>query len=228
MFYVYEWYVIETGEIFYVGKGSRNRYRQTSKRNKLFKFYIEHFKCDTRIIKIFDNEEDAFKFEHERILELKSCEQAKCNLDYGGIGGCHFVWTDEMRGYKSKYNPMKSSDQRERMKTNNPMHDKDVAKRVGKKHRRAIVIDGVVYDSAREASEAYSVTTSTINRWCKKGITSSNKECKYLDGKPMRSQKIIYRKDNNAKIDIDKGTAFIRRRGSLTSWRNWGIHFSFC
>lgn len=27
MFYVYEWYIVETGEIFYVGKGCKNRYK---------------------------------------------------------------------------------------------------------------------------------------------------------------------------------------------------------
>lgn len=27
MFYVYEWFIVETGEIFYVGKGTGKRYQ---------------------------------------------------------------------------------------------------------------------------------------------------------------------------------------------------------
>lgn len=27
MFYVYEWYIVDTGEIIYVGKGKGNRYK---------------------------------------------------------------------------------------------------------------------------------------------------------------------------------------------------------
>ncbi len=40
-FYVYEWYNIETKEIFYVGKGTRNRINHKKRRNKLFKEYIK-------------------------------------------------------------------------------------------------------------------------------------------------------------------------------------------
>ena len=32
-FYVYEWYNVETNEIFYVGKGCNNRYKNISDRN---------------------------------------------------------------------------------------------------------------------------------------------------------------------------------------------------
>ena len=32
-FYVYEWYNIDTNEVFYVGKGCGNRYKTTSRRN---------------------------------------------------------------------------------------------------------------------------------------------------------------------------------------------------
>lgn len=35
MFYVYEWYNTITGQVFYVGKGTKKRYLQTSKRNQL-------------------------------------------------------------------------------------------------------------------------------------------------------------------------------------------------
>ena len=107
MFYVYEWYNVNTEEIFYVGKGCGNRYKQVSKRNQKFKDYYENNECAVRIIKSFETEEEAFNFEHIRIIELKAQSQCFCNIDDGGSGGVSFVWNEEMREYKSQYNPMK-------------------------------------------------------------------------------------------------------------------------
>ena len=56
MFYVYEWFVLSTGEIFYVGKGCRGRYKSKRNRNRLFNFYIDKFECGSRIIKRFESE----------------------------------------------------------------------------------------------------------------------------------------------------------------------------
>ena len=62
MFYVYEWYVVESGEIFYVGKGTRNRYK-VRKHNKFFNDFITRYNCDSRIIKEFKTEKEAFEYE---------------------------------------------------------------------------------------------------------------------------------------------------------------------
>ena len=72
MFYIYEWYDVDSDIIFYVGKGTKNRYRQHSKRNKLFTDYYHNHNCNSRIIKEFEKEEDAFKYEYKRILELNA------------------------------------------------------------------------------------------------------------------------------------------------------------
>ena len=42
MFYVYEYYNTETLEVFYVGKGTRNRYRVIAGRNELFLKYYQN------------------------------------------------------------------------------------------------------------------------------------------------------------------------------------------
>ena len=70
MFYVYEWYNVNTDEVFYVGKGIGNRYKQVSKRNQLFKEYYENNECSVRIIKNFELEKDAFSYENKSILEF--------------------------------------------------------------------------------------------------------------------------------------------------------------
>ena len=59
MFYVYEWYIVSTNEVIYVGKGCRNRYK-VRKHNQFFNDMITRFECDSRIIKYFEKEEKRF------------------------------------------------------------------------------------------------------------------------------------------------------------------------
>lgn len=179
MFYVYEWYVKETEEIFYVGKGCRNRYKQTKSRNKLFKLYFENFNCESRIIKVFNSEDEAFKYEHQRIMELKSINQAKCNLNYGGHGGCHFSWTKEMRSYQSQYNPMKAFAQRERMSKKNPMKNPETAAKVGLTKSKAVILNGIYYSSVIKASKETKHAEGTIKKWCTQGYDVNGNPCRY-------------------------------------------------
>lgn len=179
MFYVYEWFNVETNEIFYVGKGKDNRYKQTQKRNKLFLNYITNNKCDVRIIEYFENEKDAFEFEHKRICDLKYKKQCICNLDDGGKGGTHFSWTPEMRRYYSKYNCMKNEKQRKRMSENNPMKCSEIATKVGKTKSKPIVIGNKIYDSIKDAARAYNVYDTAISYWLKRGYSNDYKICYY-------------------------------------------------
>ena len=200
MFYVYEWFNVDTQEIFYVGKGTRKRKNSIAQRNKLFKEYYYNHNCDNRIVKYFELEEEAFKFEYERIIELKSKGQCFCNLDNGGKGGVNFVWTQEMRDYMSEYNPMKSEEQKQRMSKNNPMKNKDISKKVGEKHKRKVIINNILYNGLVDASKALNVAPTTIAYWCQSGYNSKGELCRYADEK----QKDIYQhKDNSQPILID-------------------------
>lgn len=199
MFYVYRWFIKDTNETFYIGKGTRNRYKETKRRNKIFLDFYNNNNCDVEILQHFENEEDAFKKEHELIIKYKNNNQCKANLDDGGKGGCNFIWTDEMREYKSKYNPMKSLEQKERMKLQNPMKDPKVANKVAEKNKRTVVINGQQFHGVQVAADALGVTDFTISRWCKRGYNSEYQPCYYLDEK----------KDDPTKIEIkDK-----RRKG---------------
>lgn len=182
MFYVYEWYVIETNEIIYVGKGCKNRYR-VRKHNKLFNEIIKRYECDSRIIKTFDTEEEAFNYEYVRISELKDVGQCVCNIYDGGFGGDTKSWTVEKRKKYSEYNVMKSQKQRYRMSTHNPMKDKNVAEKVGNKHKRSVTIGINTFDTVISASNFYNVKPHEIYKWLKSGVSSNNEKCFYTDGK---------------------------------------------
>lgn len=201
-YYVYEWYNKKTNEVFYVGKGCRNRYKQISKRNKLFINYYNKNECESRIIKYFDNENDAFKYEHEKILYYKKHNQCFCNLDDGGKGGYNFVWTKEMKEYKSKYNPMKNSYQRNRISINNPMKNPDIKEKVRKKKCKKVVLGNKIYNSIKDLAKEYNIYDTAIQYWLKRGYGKNNQPCYYYGEKP---KKIIIKnhETNNKPVYID-------------------------
>lgn len=91
-FYVYEWYNVDTGEVFYVGKGTGYRYKNTKDRNIYFKrYYNKHKKvCKVRFLEDNIPESYAFFLEEDRIAELRNIGQAKCNLSDGGEGSTFY------------------------------------------------------------------------------------------------------------------------------------------
>ncbi len=179
MFYIYKWFRKDNNEIFYIGKGHKNRYKDINHRNQIFKEYLDKYDCDVEIVEYFENEEKAFQKEKELITKYKKIQQCKANLDDGGKGGCHFVWTKEMKEYQSKYNPMKRPEQRERMSKENPMKNPEVAKKVALKNSKAVIINGERFDSLLSASKALKKSEPTIRSWCKKGINPQGQKCYY-------------------------------------------------
>lgn len=180
-FYVYKWFNTETNEIFYIGKGCGNRYKDISKRNKDFLDYYNNNPCASEIIEYFDVEEEAFAKEHQLIQKYRELGQVQTNLDDGGKGGCNFVWTPQMRDYWSRNNPMKRPEQRKRMSENNPMKRPEIAQKVAQKNQNKIIIDNIEYQSFKEACEEFNVSEVTMANWCKRGHTSDGKKCSYVN-----------------------------------------------
>lgn len=195
-FYVYKWYNIETGEIFYIGKGCKRRAGQKSKRNKLFLDYIHKNKCTYEIMEYFDEEYEAYKREQELIKELKPI----CNIAFGGYGGFSIVWTDELREWKSKNNPMKDEERRKNMSINNPMKNKEVANKVGIFHKKIPIINGKEFKDVEEASNYFNVCKTTIWRWCKRGYDTYGNPCKYKD---EEQNNYNFKKTNSLQVYVE-------------------------
>lgn len=178
MFYIYEWYIKETGEIFYVGKGSKKRYL-CKQHNKLFKEFIKRYDCESRIIKYYDKEEEAFKAEYDRINQLKRSNQCVCNIYKGGFGGETKSWTKEKREWYSKHNVMKSQNQRKRMSENNPMKNKEYVEKNAKARKRPVLIDSKEYEGIVDVMKEYNVYDNAIRYWIKRGYTNKNETIKF-------------------------------------------------
>ena len=207
MFYVYEWYIKDTNEIFYVGKGIGKRYKVTKGRNSQFNKMLEKYDCDSRIIKWFQNEKDAFEYEAQRIDELKAIEMCKCNIHPGGAGGSSEHWTDELRKSYSINNVMKRPEQRERMSIDNPMKNPEVAEKVAEYHRRKVIINGIEYESVKQAQEHYNVPYDTISSWCKRGINYYGEQCRFADEEQIIFTDKRYNKGSSKAI-IYKGKTY--------------------
>ena len=76
-YYVYIWKIAETGEVFYVGKGSGNRAYSMKDRNPRFKNIRKKHNCICEIVKRFEMEKDAYDYELELGKYYKSIGQAK-------------------------------------------------------------------------------------------------------------------------------------------------------
>lgn len=168
-YYVYKWFVESTNEVFYIGKGSGNRYKDAYRRNQIFKqeYYYQYPDCKSEIIKYFETEKDAFQYEKEMIAYYRSIGQAKANIDKGGVGGYKIQWTPELKAYMSKYNPMK-----------NP----EIAKKsVANRHKRPIKYKDKIYECASDLVPIMGVSLSKVCEYAKRGYDGGYNLCQYLD-----------------------------------------------
>lgn len=104
-FYVYEWFNIDTDEIFYVGKGTKGRWKNTKERNEYFINYHNKYECDVRKIKDNLSEKEAFDLEVDTIKFYRDINQCRCNLSDGGEGSTFEdgSWDDMYRRVRNLY-----------------------------------------------------------------------------------------------------------------------------
>ena len=81
-YYVYEWYRVSDGHVFYVGKGfgSRMYDKAKTKRNRYFSFYYNKYECDCRLIQDNLTEQEAYILENEICKKRKDNGECECNI----------------------------------------------------------------------------------------------------------------------------------------------------
>ena len=97
------WYFVSTNEVFYVGKGTGNRYLDVEhSRNSYFKNIINKYKedVDVKIYKDNLSEQEAFELERKLIKEYWENGECKANFHEGGCGGNTGNYDSEERSRK--------------------------------------------------------------------------------------------------------------------------------
>ena len=103
IYYVYIWYIVDTGEVFYVGKGKGKRYKQTSHRNKFFNDMYNSHNCDVK--KIYENltESEAFQKEKDTVKWFRENTSFRLtNQTDGGEGLSGWKPSQEFKDKQSK------------------------------------------------------------------------------------------------------------------------------
>ena len=83
-YYVYEWFIVDTDEVFYVGKGTGKRYKTKKRENQYFMKMLNSHECDSRIV--FNNlsEKEAFELEIVMIAMHRYYGARLTNVQDGG------------------------------------------------------------------------------------------------------------------------------------------------
>jgi len=98
MFYVYEHIRLDTGIVFYVGKGSGKRAYTRSGRNIYWKRIVNKVGgFSVRIVANNIDEELSFLVEEERIDQLKRLNYSLCNMSNGGEGPSGYRFSDAQK-----------------------------------------------------------------------------------------------------------------------------------
>ena len=121
-YYVYEWYVVETNEVFYVGKGTGDRCKDHKRRNKMFLDFYNTHDCNYRIIKNNLNEKEAFDYEKKLIAYYREQTNHRLsNVEDGGYSDTPYRHYTEEQKEEWKRKSSLSKKGIINQKENNPM-----------------------------------------------------------------------------------------------------------
>ena len=83
-YYVYLWKIKDTGEVFYVGKGTGRRYLTRKRENSFFMKMLNSHDCEAVIYKDNLTEKEAFELEKEIIAYYRQTDCRLTNVQDGG------------------------------------------------------------------------------------------------------------------------------------------------
>jgi len=100
-YYVYHWVRKDLNEPFYVGKGTGNRAAH-KKSNKGWKNITSKIECFWYILKYFEEEEQAYLYEHELIETYKKLGYKIVNQTEYSKGGSTWSYTNDVKQRQSE------------------------------------------------------------------------------------------------------------------------------
>jgi group I intron endonuclease len=192
MFYTYAHYKPESNELFYIGKGTRNRYLSKSNRNKHWTNIVNKYGFVSKILAWWKTEEEALEHEKLLIASLKEIGVSLCNATDGGEGISGFKHSQEVKEHMSKvrkgihfrktYNISDETRFKMSKSQTGRKHSENVRKKISKanagqnnamygkpsqKRKQVICLtNNKIYDSITEAAEELKVKSPKITLVC--------------------------------------------------------------
>lgn len=137
-FYVYEHRRLDTGAVFYVGKGSGKRLRVTQHRNPYWCSVARKAGWTAHVVFLTEDEELSFLVEYEVIRSYRSRGFRLTNMTDGGEGMSGHTFTAEsiaQRSEKQRGQKRPSVSEKMRGRPKSPEHRRKLAEtRMGKRH----------------------------------------------------------------------------------------------
>lgn len=97
-YYNYIWFIKESKEVFYVGKGKGNRYKTIRNRNKFFKDIYNSHECDVKIVAENLTEQEALDNEVQLIKWYReNTDYRLTNQTNGGDGISGYVMSNDIK-----------------------------------------------------------------------------------------------------------------------------------
>lgn len=102
MFYVYQHLRLDNNIPFYIGKGCKDRAFRIKRNNKGWNNIVNKVGFKVEIIKYFEDEDQAIKYEHELIDSYRSQGIELVNQTLYSSGGTKWSYTNEVKARQSR------------------------------------------------------------------------------------------------------------------------------
>lgn len=160
MHYTYAHIRLDTNTIFYIGKGKGERINNSDYRNNWWHNVVNKHGFVGIVLKEFETAKEAFKHEIEMILKYKNLGYKLVNQSNGGEGNN----ADGGFTFKGKKHTESAIN---KCKLANKDKPKTIESKLKNRlaHNKAIVINGVTYESGKKASEILNLPNTTISGW---------------------------------------------------------------
>lgn len=180
MFYTYAHYTADTNEIFYIGKGQKNRYKAKDSRNVWWQRKAQKYGFVAKILAHWETEEDAYVHEEFLIACFKDMGIQLTNVSSGGGVNSGWKHTEEFkqkiaevhRGKKKKPESIEKTRQANLGRVRTEEERKKISttlkgKFYGTTKKVVCTSTNVSYASVREAAKATGCQPPNIVKCCK-------------------------------------------------------------
>lgn len=198
-FYIYVWIRLDKNEVFYVGKGSNNRYKDMSMRNKYFLNVVNKIGMDNIEIKIIEDnltEDEAFEKEILYIEYYKNNENHLTNMTKGGEGSSNwyeFLSEEEKERHREKSRSFVGRTHSE--KTKRKMSESAKGRKWDEEHKKMFSEKAKGrsgYWKGKKLSEETRRKLSESKKGSKMSEETKEKISKTLKGRKGTTNKIVY------------------------------------